>query len=416
MNGCKLVTLSIVYLFFTSSKSAANAAAVMTTFEPFYGDMALERYIEQIICSVAHEPNIKWSFVYVHQLNTIENNSTTKQTKRANFPLPTFKPHLLRCFTAVYRQINASQLSANLNSLHFEYKEVLTVINLPSSSSAHFAQTLTTLNWLYIDCRRCLPFLLLLQPNAQPNLLKNAHSSAQLNSTFPLKAVVTFLNISKHPQALHLNPVLDGCAQTIGIFEPKSSHDFDRLKTAPSKCHLNNSQLRAAINEDLSHCNVFLDNHQKITKFIGSDVDLLRLLEQKYHFSTTLLYNEQHFSPVFDNRTKQWSGLIGLVHSGAAHFGFCGLSNTPERRQYVDFTSFINLDSYSPLTRYPGLKSRQWLVLEPLSPGVWLLLAAGFLLTLLAIVLLKKVNQEKENLLKTAEQLYRILLNNGKDF
>ncbi len=407
--------LELAVLLMTSENLLFLSTAMKKPFRPFYGDLALERYIEQYICPLVHEPNQKWSFVYVHQLNTIENDfTTTKQTTKNSQIL---NPPHLQCFTAVYHdQINGTQLESHLNT-HFQYTEILTVINVPDSiysNTKTLAHHLTILNSLYIACSRCLPFLLLLQPNAQPNSLKNALSSAQLNSTFPLRAVVTLL----HPkfQTFHLNPVLDGCAQTFGIFEPKSSHDFDRLKTAPSKCHLNNSQLRAAINEDLSHCNVFLDNHQKITKFIGSDVDLLRLLEQKYHFSTTLLYNEQHFSPVFDNRTKQWSGLIGLVHSGAAHFGFCGLSNTPERRQYVDFTSFINLDSYSPLTRYPGLKSRQWLVLEPLSPGVWLLLGAGFSLTLLAIVLLKKVNQEKENLLKTAEQLYRILLNNGKDF
>ncbi len=407
--------LELTVLLITSKNLLSLSTAMIKPFRPFYGDLALERYIEQYICPTRHEPNRKWSFVYVHRLNTIENSTTKQSTTK----FPVLKPYQLQCFTAVYSQeVNVTQLKSHLNT-HFQYTEILTVINVPSLitlSTKTLAHHLTALNYMYIACRRCLPFLLLLPPNAQPNSLKKALSTAQLNSTFPLRAVVTFLNISKHPQTFHLNPVLDGCVQTTKIFEPKSSHDFNRLKTIPSKCHLNNSQLRAAINEDLSHCNVFLDNHQKITKFIGSDVDLLRLLEQKYHFSTTLLYNEQHFSPVFDNRTKQWSGLIGLVHSGAAHFGFCGLSNTPERRQYVDFTSFINLDSYSPLTRYPGLKSRQWLVLEPLSPGVWLLLGAGFSLTLLAIVLLKKVNQEKENLLKTAEQLYRILLNNGKDF
>ncbi len=411
MNGCKLVTLSIVYFFF-SSVSKNTAAAVMSTFEPFYGDMALERYIEQTICSVVHEPNRKWSFVYVHQLNIAE-NFTTKQTTRVN-STPPFKAHLLQCFTAVYRQTNASHLSANLNSVHFQYKEVLTVINLPSSSSTLLAQTLTALNWLYIACSRCLPFLLLLPPNAQANTLKRAHFSAQLNSTFPLRAVVTFLSSHK---TFHLNPVLDGCRQTSGLlFEPQTEHDFHRLKTT-TQCHLNNTELVASVNEDQPYCHVLVKKDKNETASFGgdysADVDLLAMLQRWYHFRVRLRYAHQAFSPRFNATEKRWVGITGHVFSGAAHLGLCGLSTVLSRRSFVDFTHFTAMDSYAPLTRYPGLQSRQWLAVEPFSGAVWLLVGVSFgLIIVLNRTLQKSETKSSLSLSASVEALYRILLKN----
>ncbi len=414
MNGWKLITLSIVYFFFTSSKSAANAAAVMSTFEPFYGDMALERYIEQTICSVVHEPNRKWSFVYVHQLNIAE-NFTTKQTTRVN-STPPFKAHLLQCFTAVYRQTNASQLSASLNSVHFQYKEVLTVINLLRLSSVSLAQTLTTLNSLYIACSRCLPFLLLLPPNAQPNSLKRAHSSAQLNSTFPLRAVITSFSPTKL-QTFHLNPVLDGCRQTSGLlFEPQTEHDFHRLKTT-TQCHLNNTELVASVNEDQPYCHVLVKKDKNETASFGgdysADVDLLAMLQRRYHFRVRLRYAHQAFSPRYNATKGKWVGITGHVFCGAAHLGLCGLSTVLSRRSFVDFTHFTAMDSYAPLTRYPGLQSRQWLAVEPFSGAVWLLVGVSFGL----IIVLNRVFQKSEtksslSLSASVEALYRILLKN----
>ncbi len=420
------MTATVKTLLFCTAFDLILLNKVMTTnFEPFYGDLPFERYIERHICSVHHEPHRKWSFVYVHQLSIDSSKQTTVNSSFLK------SPHL-QCFTAVYSQINVSQLATNLNSVYFQYTEILTVINLQQSSSVKLSMTLTLLSTLYIACSRCLPFLLLLPPNAQPNTLKSAILLAQLNSTFPLKAVITFS--PPKPQTFHLNPVLDGCAQTSGLlFEPQNKSDFSRLKSR--QCRLGGRQLTVAVNQDLAHCHLEFDqqkNSQLINAISGAEADILGTLERQYHFTSALLYSDQQFSASYNVQRKAWSGIVGQVFSGTAHLGLCGLSDTLERRTKVDFTTFTLLDGLVSLTAHPGLKSRQWLALEPLSSPVWLLIGICFGLTLATLsfivamrtqstviknVLFKNRNKRhNSSKYSTVETLYRILLKSCKNF
>ena len=420
------MTGAVKTLLFCTALDLIFLNEVMTSnFEPFYGDLPFEKYIEKHICSVHHEPHRRWSFVYVNQLSI---DSSKQTTVNSSF----LKSHHFQCFTVVYSQIDVSHLAANLNSVYFQYTEILTVINFPSSSSTILAQTLTTLNSLYVACSRCLPFLLLFPPNAQSKTLKNALLLAQLNSTFPLKAVITFS--PPKPQTFHLNPVLDGCAQTSGLlFEPQNKSDFSRLKTR--QCRLGGRQLTVAVNQDLAHCHLEFDqqkNSQLINGISGAEADILATLERQYHFTSTLLYSDQQFSASYNVQRKAWSGIVGQVFSGTAHLGLCGLSDTLERRTKVDFTTFTLLDGLVSLTAHPGLKSRQWLALEPLSPPVWLLIGVCFGLTLATLsfivairpksavlknVLFRRGNNDHHNSkYSTVETLYRILLKSCKYF
>ena len=403
------MTGAVKTLLFCTALDLIFLNKVMTSnFEPFYGDLPFEKYIEKHICSVHHEPHRKWSFVYVNQLSI---DSSKQTTVNSSF----LKSHHFQCFTVVYSQIDASQLATNLNSVYLQYTEILTVINLQQSSSVKLSMTLTFLSTLYIACTRCLLFLLLLPPNAQPSTLKNALLLAQLNSTFPLRAVVTFLNSHK---TFHLNPVLDGCRQTSGLlFEPQTEHDFHRLKTT-TQCHLNNTELVASVNEDQPYCHVLVKTDKNETASFGTDysadVDLLAMLQRRYHFRVRLRYAHQAFSPRYNATKKRWVGITGHVFSGAAHLGLCGLSTVLSRRSFVDFTHFTAMDSYAPLTRYPGLQSRQWLAVEPFSGAVWLLVGVSF--GLLVIILTREFKKsETESSLSfsvSEEALYRILLKN----
>lgn len=392
--------------------------SAMSLFEPLYhGDVPLEKYI------CAHRPS-KWSFVYIHTLHELNEDFNTSfknnQTLSSNFYL---SKKTLPCFTAVYGQINSSALLASLQSKFGQHTQVLITIRLPSSKSSTIATYLERLNFLYNDCSECLPFLLLLPPNATLDSLKKALTLAKLNSTLPLRAVLTFAHF-QNTTTVHLNPVLDGCAQqNNGLFHPQSDHDFERLRA--TKCNLNGSVLRVAINDDLSHCNFPngakdypLTNSKTLVNDIqifGYDVDLLRLLQQKYHFQTRLLYAKQIYSAQYNSQLSSWTGVVGHVYSGSAHFGLCGLSDTLERRKYVGFTIFTNIDSFSSVTRFPRLKSRQWLAVEPFSGSVWMLIGASFSLTLATLVLppvFYRVTsaQKAVTFLGTVEELYRILL------
>ncbi len=429
-NGLFYLTMNVVVktLFFCTAFDLIFLRKIMVSnFELFYGNLSIEKYIEQFICT-QQMANNKWSFVYIHRLQLTD--AETQQTVHLNSSF--YIPKHFQCFTAMYSQINVSQLSANLNSNYFEYTEILAVISVEQSSSAFLAQTLTTLNWLYIACSRCLPFLLLLPPNAQANTLKRAHFSAQLNSTFPLRAVVTFLSSHK---TFHLNPVLGGCAQMRGLFEPKTSADFSLLiQPTITKCHLNNTQLTVSVNEEHPHCSLIfnqkmVDNRNKSAVTFGtyftSESSLLEVLQRQFHFSSRLIHGEQIFDAQYNTSQGKWTGIVGQVYSGAAHFGFCGLSVMEHRQRLVDFSTATEIDAYAILTPHPPLRSKQWIAFEPFSTSVWALILASFTATLIAVDWLENASRRRRrrrrrrchrHLTSTAEALYRILLKNCKIF
>lgn len=384
-------------------------------FVPFYGETPLDQYIEKFVCQ---QKASKWSFVYVYQFDA-NVNQLVSLSNSTSFH---FSKNYLNCFTSVYSQINASQLLYNLKT-QFDYKTIQVIFNLPFLNSHIFVKYLNILNSIYTDCSRCLPFLLLLPPNATLKVVQLGLISAHLNSTFPLPLVITFLPYQG--ATLHLNPVLDGCDQEERglLFHPKNSHDFSRLKTR--QCNLKGRQLTVSVNEDISHCHLFFYANSTLKGIFGPEVDLLKSLEKRYNFSSRWLYAEQIFTPHYSNGT--WRGMVGYVYSGTAHFGFCGLSDTVERRKLVDFTVFTQVDSLAFLTRYPPLRSRLWLVVEPFSGSVWLLIGAFFALTLSTAVVLEKVssytlisrkNDTNSNYTQlwsiTAEALCRILLKSCK--
>lgn len=402
-------------LVFYQKQTFANS------FELFSGDLSLDNYIEKYVCAT-QEAKSKWSYVYVHQLQLLNESHQNKQ--ELNSSIFYFSKNHLSCFSAVYRQINKATLLDNLNSKYCKHTEVLVIINLSSSSSSpsssssnYLASTLSQLNTLYIDCRKCLPFLLLAPSNAR-KILNQALTSAQLNFTFPLRSVLTFPWPSQ--VTVHLNPTLDGCSQQLhGLYYPQNVADFRRLQTR--KCHLNSSHLTVAINEDMSFCNLFFgqSSNQQIDhpRMSGSEVDLLRLLQTRFHFSSRLLYSDEIYGAKFNSQIGSWTGVVGHVYSGTAHFGLCGLTDTLGRRQYVDFTSFTQMDSNAPITRYPRLRGRQWLAVEPFSGSVWLCFAASFAIAIASLLVSKratKLSCQSISYFRTFEELYRILLKNCK--
>lgn len=402
-------------------------AVVQLSFEPFYGDSSLESYLQTFICLKFH--GSKWSFIYLHQL-TLPNDKNLRKTMMRNSINSnlnsTFLKRYFHCFTAVYRELTEAQLRDSLTAeSRLKHTQILTIIRLPSispsssSSTIILAKYLTYLNSIYTDCNRCLPFLLLLPPNAQLNTLKLALSSAHLNFTFPLRSVITFAPFKN--LTLHLNPILDGCAQEKrGLFYPSNEHDFSRLKS--TKCNLNNSQLTASVNVHFSYCSLVFEKQNSSssssskvsfgTDFTGES-NLLRVLQQKYHFRFSLLHAEQKFGINFNQTKGVWEGVTGHVFSRAADLGLCGLSVTYERNQVIDFTTYTQWNTLDFITRYPHLKPRHWLAVEPFSTSIWALVGASFATLLIAILLLSKLNSHPNYyLIESATLICSILLQN----
>ncbi|XP_034944392.1 glutamate receptor ionotropic, kainate 2-like isoform X2 [Chelonus insularis] len=104
--------------------------------------------------------------------------------------------------------------------------------------------------------------------------------------------------------------------------------------------------------------------------------EMAEILKFKYVFE--IVPDEQY--GVYDENTKQWTGLIGRLLSRAADLAICDLTITQVRESAVDFTMpFMNLGISilfaKPDNKVPELFS----FLSPFSTDVWIYMATAYL-------------------------------------
>ncbi|XP_070167334.1 glutamate receptor ionotropic, kainate 2-like isoform X4 [Polyergus mexicanus] len=105
-------------------------------------------------------------------------------------------------------------------------------------------------------------------------------------------------------------------------------------------------------------------------RYEGFGVDIIDSISQILKFNYTLQVEKDY--GVFNNRTKEWSGMLGKIRTDQADFAITDLTITEERQMAVDFTNpFMNL-GISILFRKPGKKSPSlFSFLSPFSNEVW---------------------------------------------
>lgn len=87
----------------------------------------------------------------------------------------------------------------------------------------------------------------------------------------------------------------------------------------------------------------------------------------------------------------------------------CATTQNYQREQVVDFSHWTNIAGVGYISRWPALKSKQWMVTAPFSWHLWLLI----LVTMLVIcAILRLLNRQSTTFIAT--KLYEILLNRCK--
>ena len=130
-----------------------------------------------------------------------------------------------------------------------------------SSSSLFTSEALQALDYLYERCRTACfgrPFIALFSPKLEvevETILGQISSNSSSSSSSPklrpdfrlLLAPERILNTRMRP-TVHLNPVLDGCKATRGLYLAYEKADFDRLKMTAEQCNLQGARLNASYN------------------------------------------------------------------------------------------------------------------------------------------------------------------------
>src|SRR5690606_1183331 len=104
-------------------------------------------------------------------------------------------------------------------------------------------------NQLYTRCERCLPPIGLLD-STRWSVHRLFHWSRQILPRLdPQFRIVLVARLDRVNAALHIRPMIDGCYLMDGVFIPRTSSDYDRLRVPPHRCSLYGITLNVAANK-----------------------------------------------------------------------------------------------------------------------------------------------------------------------
>lgn len=77
-----------------------------------------------------------------------------------------------------------------------------------------------------------------------------------------------------------------------------------------------------------------------------------------------------------------------LNHQKTADIAICDLTKSYKRMKAADFTIAYNTVPLTFITLKPGLKSRNWITIEPFSVYVWIMVGLSFIITDISVQVL----------------------------
>lgn len=202
----------------------------------------------------------------LEKVNPIRTASSSKQRSK----LQRFLLQRLNCLVrfSFYSNVDRYQLRSIIRrSPQYRHKKLTIIFEFDdfgdhgTSSSLFTSEALQALDFLYERCRTACfgrPFIALFSPKLEvevETILGQISSNSSSSSSSPklrpdfrlLLAPERILNTRMRP-TVHLNPVLDGCKATRGVYLAYEKADFDRLKMTAEQCNLQGARLNASYN------------------------------------------------------------------------------------------------------------------------------------------------------------------------
>ncbi|KAM8704446.1 hypothetical protein ACLKA7_008968 [Drosophila subpalustris] len=95
---------------------------------------------------------------------------------------------------------------------------------------------------------------------------------------------------------------------------------------------------------------------------------LFKLMEQMFNLSLDVRFTDNWGSL---QPNGSWSGVMGQITSGEAHFALCPMQFVPDRQRYVQYSPVLHTQPINFLFRHPRRNSIRNIFFEPLSTQVW---------------------------------------------
>ncbi|KAJ6222831.1 hypothetical protein RDWZM_001376, partial [Blomia tropicalis] len=126
----------------------------------------------------------------------------------------------------------------------------------------------------------------------------------------------------------------------------------------------------------LPYCEI-INNNGSITVLYSLETELLKIVENKFRFHSKLIDAEQKWG---SKTNGTWNGIVGLIYKRVADIGLCGISNTPDRADEIDFTYNTAFEELTFFSQSPKLMSKDLLLVMPFDTIVWLCNIGSFAL------------------------------------
>lgn len=88
----------------------------------------------------------------------------------------------------------------------------------------------------------------------------------------------------------------------------------------------------------------------------------------------------------------------------------CGMSMTRKRSKFVQFSHFTTFDNIAFITRYPQIKLTKWIIFEPLTWKMWVLITGSIFFLSATLYFISKYQQIQLSFSIVLLELFGIIL------
>lgn len=92
----------------------------------------------------------------------------------------------------------------------------------------------------------------------------------------------------------------------------------------------------------------------------------------------------------------------------------CGMSMTGIRLKFVEFTHFTQFDNIAFISRYPQIKLAKWIIFEPLTWKMWIIIICSLFFLAITLYFISKYQQIPLSFSTVLLELFGIILSQCK--
>ncbi|KAH9390639.1 hypothetical protein TYRP_022875 [Tyrophagus putrescentiae] len=149
--------------------------------------------------------------------------------------------------------------------------------------------------------------------------------------------------------------------------------------------------------------------HNIISISGGFEIEILKALEAKYHFTSHYIDGRQMWGVRQQNGS--WDGMVKQIQDNDCQVALCSTSRTLERMAVVDYSETTHLDEITFVSLWPDRLSKDLTLALPLERAVWVLTFIAFIVISLLLYFFTSKGKRKPSFSLILLHLLAIYLN-----